>query len=401
MKKPDLNCKVIEDLIPLYCEGLCSDETRALVDAHIKDCDACRKLCETTPQAALPEAETIPDEAKVFKKVNRKMKKNRLLSYGLLILIVLLLLLLARMSTAQLHRSKEDTFPSFESVFEQMHVRHLVKPIQNGDFSEITPLLSSLRNRNEDYAADHTYQDACRTAADMLNESYAAEYGNLKLKSVKTLSGYGNYGSAACYDPTFLQTSVSLIYENDRVLFLYFIRSADGSYNIMADDSADTIPGEQYTVADTNVFCRTMHYLNEPNLLSGGMFHSMLLQLGEPVKPLPKFGETETKSWTRAETIASYFSKAYQESICENLTAFAEQYPITNCMVTPMYYDEKTQQFCWDMVLRTKDDKGYAVLFTTFTRDLDGLIPQDVSKNRVDKDGCTPELADALLHLFS
>lgn len=400
MKKTDLNCKVIEDLIPLYCEGLCSDETRALVDAHIKDCDACRKLCKTTPQAALPEAETIPDEAKVFQKVNRKMKKNRLVSYGLLILVVLLLLLLARMSTAQLHRSKEDTFPSFESVFEQMHVRHLLKPIQNGDFSEITPLLSSLRNRNEDYAADHTYQDACRTAADMLNESYAAEYGNLKLKSVKTLSGYGDFGSAAGYDPTFLQTSVSLIYENDRVLFLYFIRSADGSYNIMADDSADTIPGEQYTVADTNVFCRTMHYLNEPNLLSGGMFHSMLLQLGEPVKPLPKFGETETKTRTREETIASYFSQAYQESICANLTAFAEQYRITNCMITPMYYDEKTQQFCWDMVLRTKDDKGYAVLFTTFTRDLDGLIPQDVSKNRVDKDGCTPELADALLHLF-
>ena len=399
MKKTDLNCKVIEDLIPLYCEGLCSDETRALVDAHIKDCDACRKLCKTTPQAALPEAETIPDEAKVFQKVNRKMKKNRLVSYGLLILVALLLLLLARMSAAQLHRSKEDTFPSFESVFEQMHVRHLVKPIQNGDFSEITPLLSSLRNRNEDYAADHTYQDACRTAADMLNESYAAEYGNLKLKSVKTLSGYGDFGSAAGYDPTFLQTSVSLIYENDRALFLYFIRSADGSYNIMADDSADHTFGEQYTDADTNIFCRTMQYLNEPNLLSGSMFYSMLHQLGEPVNPLPKFGEKETR--TREETIASYFSQAYQESICANLTAFAEQYRITNCMITPMYYDEKTQQLSWDMVLRAKDNKGNAVLFTTFTRDLDGLIPQDVSKNRVDKDGCTPELADSLLHLFS
>ena len=401
MNEEKLSCKVIEDLIPLYCEGLCSEETRALVDAHIKDCDACRKLCEATPQAPQPEPEQIPDEAKVFKKVNRKMKKNRLLSCGLLILLTLLLLLLARMSAAQLHRSMDDTFPSFETVFEQMHVRHLVKPIQNGDFSEITPLLSSLRSRNEDYAADHTYQDSCRTAADMLNESYAAEYGDLKLKSVKTLSGYGDFGSSAGYDPTFLQTSVSLIYENDRVLFLYFIRSADGSYNIMADDSADHPSGEQYTDADTNIFCRTMHYLNEPNLLSGGRFCSMLHQLGEPAESLPQFGDKETKSWTRAETIASYFSKAYQESICEKLTAFAEQYQITNCTVTPMYYDEKTQQFCWDLVLRAKDDQGFAVLFTTFTRDLDGLIPQDVSKNRVDKDNCTPELADALLHLFS
>ena len=66
-----------------------------------------------------------------------------------------------------------------------------------------------------------------------------------------------------------------------------------------------------------------------------------------------------------------------------------------------MYYDEKTQRFCWDMVLRTKDDQGCAVLFTAFTRDIDGLSPQDISENSVDRDDCTPELADALRNLFS
>ena len=73
MNEEKLSCKVIEDLIPLYCEGLCSEETRALVDAHIKDCGACRKLCEATPQAPQPEPEQIPDEARVFKKVSRKI----------------------------------------------------------------------------------------------------------------------------------------------------------------------------------------------------------------------------------------------------------------------------------------------------------------------------------------
>lgn len=41
-----MNCNVVEDLIPLYIDGCCSEESKKLVEEHIEDCDGCRKLLE-------------------------------------------------------------------------------------------------------------------------------------------------------------------------------------------------------------------------------------------------------------------------------------------------------------------------------------------------------------------
>lgn len=35
-------CEVINDLLPLYHDGICSDESKVLVDKHIADCKDCR-----------------------------------------------------------------------------------------------------------------------------------------------------------------------------------------------------------------------------------------------------------------------------------------------------------------------------------------------------------------------
>jgi phage head maturation protease len=40
------NCEIIRDLIPLCAEGLCSDDSKALIEEHIRTCEECRKLYE-------------------------------------------------------------------------------------------------------------------------------------------------------------------------------------------------------------------------------------------------------------------------------------------------------------------------------------------------------------------
>ena len=37
-------CKIIEDLLPLYHDGVCSEESRQMVEAHLSKCEECRKL---------------------------------------------------------------------------------------------------------------------------------------------------------------------------------------------------------------------------------------------------------------------------------------------------------------------------------------------------------------------
>ena len=37
-----MNCGIIQDLLPLYHDGVCSDKSRAAVEEHLQTCEACR-----------------------------------------------------------------------------------------------------------------------------------------------------------------------------------------------------------------------------------------------------------------------------------------------------------------------------------------------------------------------
>ena len=61
-------CSVIEDMIPLYKEGLCSADTAEMVREHIEECENCRKLCEEFAEPNENKDTAVPDESKVFRK---------------------------------------------------------------------------------------------------------------------------------------------------------------------------------------------------------------------------------------------------------------------------------------------------------------------------------------------
>ena len=41
-----MNCNVIQDLMVLYADDCCSEESKAIVEEHIKSCDKCKKAFE-------------------------------------------------------------------------------------------------------------------------------------------------------------------------------------------------------------------------------------------------------------------------------------------------------------------------------------------------------------------
>ena len=41
-----MDCNVVKDLIPLYIDGCCSEESKKIVKEHIQGCDGCKKLLE-------------------------------------------------------------------------------------------------------------------------------------------------------------------------------------------------------------------------------------------------------------------------------------------------------------------------------------------------------------------
>ena len=64
---------MINDLLPLYIDGVCSEESKKLVEEHMKTCDSCRKTAEQMKSdLALPMKDSA--DVKGFRKfVNKKV----------------------------------------------------------------------------------------------------------------------------------------------------------------------------------------------------------------------------------------------------------------------------------------------------------------------------------------
>lgn len=82
-------CEVIRDLLPLYQDEICSLQSEALVEAHLKDCTACRKLLSSLRDKKMEEALTLETQD-VLKK---HAKKERRLAYKIGIIFACILLL--------------------------------------------------------------------------------------------------------------------------------------------------------------------------------------------------------------------------------------------------------------------------------------------------------------------
>ena len=63
-----MNCDVVKDLLPLYIDGCCSEESEKIVKEHIEVCDGCKKVFEdmSTPT----KIEKTEKSSVVFSKLN-------------------------------------------------------------------------------------------------------------------------------------------------------------------------------------------------------------------------------------------------------------------------------------------------------------------------------------------
>lgn len=62
-----MNCNIIKDLIPLYIDGCCSEESKKTVEEHIENCNECKQLLKDmdTPSDVI----TISAPSKKFAKL--------------------------------------------------------------------------------------------------------------------------------------------------------------------------------------------------------------------------------------------------------------------------------------------------------------------------------------------
>lgn len=68
-----ISCAMTEDLLPLYVDGVCSEESKNAVTAHLQQCPKCRRLAGV--EVAVPQVQ--PDVPKADRAVKKGLKKIR------------------------------------------------------------------------------------------------------------------------------------------------------------------------------------------------------------------------------------------------------------------------------------------------------------------------------------
>ena len=81
--KQNLDCRIVEDLLPNYIEELTNEETNKAVDEHLDSCQECSRMLETM-KAEISDRQAAPEKEFKFLK---KMKRSRIIAAVSCILI--------------------------------------------------------------------------------------------------------------------------------------------------------------------------------------------------------------------------------------------------------------------------------------------------------------------------
>lgn len=82
-----LNCSIADDLLPLYLEDMCSEDSKAALEEHLQECSSCReKLARMKNSDIIPQVKEHENKFSIADYA-RKVKRHRI-RLGILILLI-------------------------------------------------------------------------------------------------------------------------------------------------------------------------------------------------------------------------------------------------------------------------------------------------------------------------
>ncbi len=165
----NITCNVIEDLLPLYVDGLCSKESADLIEAHLKECRSCQGMLDVLRNQKIPfEAEEVQvnlEEKKVLKKGLKKIKQRSLVRFA----SVLLVLCLLGINGVMIFNQVTGQGRCYESIKEIHAVTSFFRAIKNGNYEKAAGYI--------DYKLGYEdLKEAFWDSEGKLNSDYARQY---------------------------------------------------------------------------------------------------------------------------------------------------------------------------------------------------------------------------------
>ncbi len=91
----NISCEIIKDLLPLYHDGVCSKESKAIVEEHLAYCESCSAELKAMDEVlSLKNVKQNLKEANAVKNLSKKWKKGMLKSLlkGILITLIIVII---------------------------------------------------------------------------------------------------------------------------------------------------------------------------------------------------------------------------------------------------------------------------------------------------------------------
>ncbi|MCM1524831.1 MAG: zf-HC2 domain-containing protein [Ruminococcus sp.] len=251
-----INCKIIEDLLPLYADKICSEESRKTVEEHCRSCAPCREKLDAM-SISLPEDKAEGSPQNPMKKVRRHFIKVAVTTFMLCLLAFPLYgIIILDSNDAAYH------YPSWTSISADRKIKKLAEDIQKGNAEEA---FLDIAVRGRDMRIYDTEN------AEGLIRSYAAVFGNFfskyPVESYYFNAGYSNVN----YDGS-LNLNLDKAYTDNIRFYLQINYYSDGGRIYMKDAMLICDSGE-YSYFDTPKYydiskklSQDLPYINYPGV---------------------------------------------------------------------------------------------------------------------------------------
>ncbi len=206
-----ITCKVIEDLLPLYADEICSEDSRTIVEHHIAECSECREKLDT--MKILFEADkTQQIELENIKPF--KLLYKRYIRLGIITLLICLAFLIPTALFGMMIVNEEtDQGYSISTLMTEIKLHKLSKIIEKGEYREF---LDNVMLQNQ---SEYTSEEISA-----LKDMYAEDFKNYFEKyPIKRVWVGGDKGKCT-YGSIVFELKTDLVPDNIKTMrYLHFM----------------------------------------------------------------------------------------------------------------------------------------------------------------------------------
>ena len=163
MKYP---CNMIQDLLPLYHDGVCSQESREIIESHFAECPACKEyyamMCEADEIIPQPHEENIEQEKVAsFQSVSRRLKKRQIVAAALGATVFLLIIIVG----IEILKNYSEVVPYSNNISVSMLDKGLVAQLHGSVWNEARSATVSVQKDGQEqtylffYLTDSKWDD--------------------------------------------------------------------------------------------------------------------------------------------------------------------------------------------------------------------------------------------------